>query len=59
MPLFLIVQAGPIFTLEDDPVSDTSEIISKQNPELAIEIPDLLSVNQLLESVSFFCMYFS
>ena len=56
MPLFLIVQAGPIFTLEDDPVPDSSEIISKQNPELAIEIPDLLSVNQLLESVSFFCM---
>lgn len=44
-------KAGPIFTLEDDPVSDSSEIISKQNPELAIEIPDLLSVNQLLESV--------
>lgn len=50
------MQASPIFTLEDDSLPDSCESISKQNTQLAIEIPDLLNVNQLLESVSFFGM---
>ncbi|KAL3533790.1 hypothetical protein ACH5RR_007311 [Cinchona calisaya] len=44
-------EAGPIFTLDDDSLPDSFDSSLKRNQQLAIEIPDLLSVNQLLESV--------
>ncbi|CAI9099950.1 OLC1v1036852C1 [Oldenlandia corymbosa var. corymbosa] len=44
-------EAGPIFSIDDDSLPDQFESSLKPNPQLAIDIPDLLSVNQLLESV--------
>lgn len=48
------MQAGPIFTIDDEPLPDSFESSLKQNPQLALDIPNLLSVNQLLESVSYY-----
>ncbi|KAE8098791.1 hypothetical protein FH972_016828 [Carpinus fangiana] len=44
-------EATPIFSIEDDSFAEPFEIQTKYDSELARDIPDLLSVNQLLESV--------
>ncbi|KAK9290998.1 hypothetical protein L1049_009181 [Liquidambar formosana] len=44
-------EATPIFAIDDDAFPDSSESQPTHNPQLAMEIPNLLSVNQLLESV--------
>lgn len=41
---------GPLLTIDDDVLADPVENKTKQNAA-AMELPDLLSVNQLLESV--------
>nr|GLL36591.1 uncharacterized protein LOC109181388 isoform X2 [Ipomoea trifida] len=41
---------GPLFPIDDD-VLDSIESAFDQSPLLALEIPDLLSVNQILQSV--------
>lgn len=40
-----------LFTIDDDAFNDSYENQAKNNPEVTMEIPSLLSVNQLLESV--------
>lgn len=40
--------------MDDDSLTDTYENSLDKNHPLSIEIPNLLSVHQLLESVSFF-----
>lgn len=52
--LIEFVQIATLFTIDDDAFNDSYESQDKSNPELAKEIPCLLSVNQLLESV---CMH--
>jgi len=42
---------APVFSIEDDSLADSFESQTKHDSELALEIPNLLSVNQLLESV--------
>lgn len=49
--LIEFVQIATLFTIDDDAFNDSYESQDKSNPELAKEIPCLLSVNQLLESV--------
>ncbi|KAH9648256.1 hypothetical protein KPL70_025516 [Citrus sinensis] len=44
-------EIATLFTIDDDAFNDSYESQDKSNPELAKEIPCLLSVNQLLESV--------
>ncbi|CAK9177752.1 unnamed protein product, partial [Ilex paraguariensis] len=44
-------EAAPIFAIDDDALTDSFESQAKHNPQLDFEIPNLLSVNQLLESV--------
>ncbi|KAA8518182.1 hypothetical protein F0562_015656 [Nyssa sinensis] len=44
-------EAAPTFSVDDDSHPDSSESQAKHKLELAIETPNLLSVNQLLESV--------
>lgn len=44
-------EVTPIFSIEDDPFAESFEIQTKYDSELAMEIPNLLSVNQLLDSV--------
>lgn len=44
-------QVTPLFSIEDDSFADAYESQTKYDPDLAMEIPNLLSVNQLLESV--------
>lgn len=41
----------PLFSMDDDAFADQSESQVKTSPELTLELPQLLSVNQLLESV--------
>lgn len=50
------MQASPLFSIDDD-APDSSGSQSKHKSEHAIETFDLLSVNQLLESVCFHCMF--
>ncbi|GAY46201.1 hypothetical protein CUMW_095160 [Citrus unshiu] len=45
-------EIATLFTIDDDAFNDSYESQDKSNPELAKEIPCLLSVNQLLESES-------
>ncbi|KAG6694185.1 hypothetical protein I3842_09G037100 [Carya illinoinensis] len=42
---------APVFSIEDDSLADSFESQTKHDSELALEIPNLLSVDQLLESV--------
>ncbi|KAL5743993.1 hypothetical protein ACOSP7_026855 [Xanthoceras sorbifolium] len=42
---------GPLLTIDDDVLADTCESQTNHNTELAVGIHDLLSVNQLIESV--------
>jgi hypothetical protein len=49
--VIVVLQVTPIFSMEDDPFAESFEIQTKYDSELAMEIPYLLSVNQLLESV--------
>ncbi|CAL5420850.1 unnamed protein product [Camellia sinensis] len=44
-------EAGPIFTIDDEALPESFETQAKHNSEQAIKTSDLLSVNQLLESV--------
>ncbi|XP_059668417.1 protein SEMI-ROLLED LEAF 2 isoform X2 [Cornus florida] len=44
-------EAGPIFSIEDATLADSFENQAEHNARLAIETSNLLSVNQLLESV--------
>ena len=46
------MQPGPIFATDDDSFGSQDN----HNSEQAIETFDLLSVNQLLESVCYYCM---
>lgn len=48
---FAVVQEIPLFSMDDDAFADQSESQVKTSPELTLELPQLLSVNQLLESV--------
>lgn len=50
------MQASPLFSIDDD-APDTFGSQPKHNSEHAFETFDLLSVNQLLESVRFDCMF--
>lgn len=49
-----VEEAAPIFSMDDDAFPDSFDCQAKQNPQIdmEVEIPHLLSVNQLLESVS-------
>lgn len=49
--VIVVLQVTPIFSIEDDPFAESFEIQTKYDSELAMEIPNLLSVNQLLDSV--------
>lgn len=44
-------QSGTLVSMDDDSLTDSFEISSEQTQQLSIEIPNLLSVHQLLESV--------
>uniref|UniRef100_A0A2N9G7V7 Uncharacterized protein n=1 Tax=Fagus sylvatica TaxID=28930 RepID=A0A2N9G7V7_FAGSY len=46
-----VKEVAPIFSMDDDLLADSFESQTKHNSELVTEIPNLLSVNQLLESV--------
>lgn len=48
---FTMVQVTSILEIDDDYLLDPK--CSENNSQLAIEIPDLLSVDKLLQSVSF------
>ncbi|KAK6945297.1 hypothetical protein RJ641_026399 [Dillenia turbinata] len=45
------VEATPLFTIDDDGLPDSFESQTKPNELMTLENPDLLSVNQLLESI--------
>ncbi|KAL6957650.1 hypothetical protein U1Q18_040439 [Sarracenia purpurea var. burkii] len=51
-----VEEAGPAFTIDDDVLPESFGNQAKQNSEQAIENFDLLSVNQLLESVCYYCI---
>lgn len=45
------LQDAALFSHEDQDFGDVTETVSKNNPVTVAEIPDLLTVNQILESV--------
>lgn len=49
--IIVVLQVAPVFSIEDDSLADSFESQTKRDSELALEIPNLLSVDQLLESV--------
>lgn len=49
--IIVVLQVTPIFSIEDDSFAEPFEIQTQYDSELARDIPNLLSVNQLLESV--------
>lgn len=52
----LTIMQEPLFPLDDD-VLDLVESASNQSPQLAMETPDLLNVDQILESVSLIAVH--
>lgn len=46
-----LLQGAPVFSIDDDAFLEPFEDKIKYNSELSLEIPNLLDVNQLLESV--------
>ncbi|KAI5682892.1 hypothetical protein M9H77_04120 [Catharanthus roseus] len=44
-------ESGPLIPMEDDSLPESFDSSLKQSPQLSIDMPSLLSVNQLLESV--------
>lgn len=51
--LYLCLQDAALFSHEDQEFGDGSETVTKNNPVTVSEIPGLLTVNQILESVSY------
>ena len=49
------LQEAPILSIDDDAFPEPFEGQTKDNSELSLEIPNLLDVNQLLESVCQLC----
>lgn len=46
-----VKEAAPISTIDDEAFTESFESQTKHDSELSLKIPDLLSVNQILESV--------
>ena len=53
-----VQQGAPILSIDDDAFPEPFEGQTKENSELYLEIPNLLDVNQLLESVCQLCHSF-
>lgn len=51
--LCLCLQDAALFSHEDQEFGDGTETVAKNHPVTVSEIPDLLTVNQILESVSY------
>ena len=50
-----VQQGAPILSIDDDAFPEPFEGQTKDNSEFSLEIPNLLDVNQLLESVCQLC----
>lgn len=51
--LGLYLQLAALFSHEDQEFGNVTETVAGNNPLTVAEVPDLLTVNQILESVSY------